>query len=446
MTDQNQEKHKLEYIKLRNGLAIRKFPQSKNWGLYLKFPNQKRLQYSLKTPDKQVAIEQAWEEYTLNKLLLERGELIRQPKQPLTLHQVIDNLIDEHQKAQSTVKVAGRDGKFATQIRIFKKIKAFYDPKTKPNQLDIAEIRKYFIENQPFSNTQLVATRYCFTEIQDRFLEKKQIKPDQLVDLTKIKVERITQSRRDHFTYYEFAQVANYGLTEINKAHGKGKHTQHMAVLYISFLYHSGVRAGFEALGIKWGDLGFTSFGDIFATIKDGKTKNYKKNNRNVLFNLIAEGCLIDVAKIKYPDIAKNNTKRAVIEYLISNKANDTIFSTHYSSSPTYPKIFKKWVSHLKESGKLPKEKDLTLYSLRHSYITTSIEAGVELPLIAENAGTSVTMIEKHYSHITVMTAQARAALVRDKVAIEKELPKETPEQFEKRKLELFSRVIDKLE
>lgn len=128
------------------------------------------------------------------------------------------------------------------------------------------------------------------------------------------------------------------------------------------------------------------------------------------------------------------------------NKPNETIFSTVYSQSPTYPKIFKKWVDHLKGIGKLPKDKDLTLYSLRHSYITTSIEQGVDLPLIAENAGTSVTMIEKHYSHITVMTRQARTALVRNKVAIEKELPKEIDEQFEKRKADLFKRTITTLD
>lgn len=432
-------------IKIHSGLSIRKLPQSKNFSVYIKFDGHKKRQFSLKTSDLDEAIAKAKAEYQFIKLMIERGLPIQETQERLSLYKIIDKLIKEHEKAQDKVKIDGRDGKFATQVRIFNKIKDFYNSKTKPNDLNISEIRKYFEENQPFSTTQLVATRYCFNAIQDRSLEKKQIKADQIVDLTKIKVEKLTQSRRDHFSYHEFTRVANYGLTEINKAHGKGKHTQHMAVLYMSFLYHSGVRAGNEALGIKWSDLGFTRFGDVFATIKDGKTKDYKKNNRNVLFNLLAEDSLIEVAKLKHPEIAKNNTKKVVIEYLISNKPNETIFSTIYSKKPTYPKIFKKWVDHLKGLGKLPRDKDLTLYSLRHSYITTSIEEGVELPLIAENAGTSVTMIEKHYSHITVMTQQARSALVRDKAAIEKELPKETAEQFEERKQALFSKVIENL-
>lgn len=432
-------------IKIHSGLSIRKLPQSKNFSVYIKFDGHKKRQFSLKTSDLDEAIAKAKAEYQFIKMMIDRGLPIQETQERLSLYKIIDKLIQEHEKAQYKVKIDGRDGKFATQIRIFNKIKCFYNSKTKPNDLNIAEIRKYFEENQPFSTTQLVATRYCFTAIQDRSLEKKQIKAEQIVDLTKIKVEKLTQSRRDHFSYYEFTKVANYGLTEINKSHGKGKHTQHMCVLYISFLYHSGVRAGFEALGIKWSDLGFTAFGDVFATIKDGKTKDYKKNNRNVLFNLLAEDCLISVAKLKYPEITKNNTKKAVIEYLIRNKPNETIFSTVYSKNPTYPKIFKKWVDYLKELGRLPRDKDLTLYSLRHSYITISIEEGVPLPLIAENAGTSVTMIEKHYSHITVMTQQARSALVRDKAAIEKELPKETAEQFEERKQALFSKIIENL-
>lgn len=433
-------------IKIHAGLSIRKLPQSKNYSVYIKFDGHKKRQFSLKTPDLEEAKAKARAEYLFIEKMIDRGLPIEETQERLSVHKVISKLINEYEKAQSKVKITGRDGKYANEIRILKKIKDFYSPKMKPIDLTISEVRRYFEENQPFSSTQLGVTRRCFTEIQDRFLEKKLIKVDQCFDLKKIKIEKKQNSRRDHFSYYEFTKLANYGLTEVNKAHGKGKHTQHMTVIYISFLYHSGVRTGFEALGIKWGDLNFTSFGDVYATITDGKTKTYKKNNRNVLFNLLAEDSLIGAARIKYPELTRKHTKRSIIEYLRTNKPNDVIFSTKYSENPTYTKIVKKWVDHLKAIGKLPKHKELTLYSLRHSYITNSIEAGVSLPLIAENAGTSVTMIEQHYSHITVMTAEARNALVRDKVAVEKEIPKETPEEFEQRKQKLFSRVIEQLD
>ncbi len=412
-----EEKKKTEYHKLHDGLAIRKFPHTKNWGLYLNLPNQKILQFSLKTPDKDEAIAKAWEEYSYAKILLRNGENLRQPKQRLTVHQIIDSLVKEYETAQDKVKEKNRDGKHATHIRIFKKIKDFYDEKLRPSALDIAQVRAYFQEQPAFSNTQLVATRFCFTQIFDRSFEKKLITRDQIVDLKKIKVTKQAQTRRDHFTYQEFASYFVYGMNQASNAHGKGVHTQKMAVFYSSFLFHSGIRAGFEALGIKWSDLDYTSFGDLFCVIRDGKTKNYDKNNRNVILDLLAEDCIHHVAQEKYGVLLEGMDKQQVITYLISKKPNESIFATKFSEKPTYERIFKKWVEELKEAEALPKGKELTLYSLRHSYITRSIENEVPLSLIAENAGTSVTMIEKHYSHVSVMTQKARQSLLKDKLS-----------------------------
>ena len=41
-----------------------------------------------------------------------------------------------------------------------------------------------------------------------------------------------------------------------------------------------------------------------------------------------------------------------------------------------------------------------TLYSLRHTYATLRLEAGVEVYNLAKNLGTSVQQIEWHYGHI----------------------------------------------
>ena len=40
------------------------------------------------------------------------------------------------------------------------------------------------------------------------------------------------------------------------------------------------------------------------------------------------------------------------------------------------------------------------MYSFRHSYISIAIERGMPLPLIAENVGSSVKMIEETYFHM----------------------------------------------
>ena len=77
---------------------------------------------------------------------------------------------------------------------------------------------------------------------------------------------------------------------------------------------------------------------------------------------------------------------------------------------------------------------------MRHSYITNAIEKNIPLTLIAENAGTSVRMIENHYSHTSVMSEVSRKYLVSDKLqATKKDKPKElTPEEIQIQKNELF--------
>lgn len=42
-----------------------------------------------------------------------------------------------------------------------------------------------------------------------------------------------------------------------------------------------------------------------------------------------------------------------------------------------------------------------TIYSLRHTYATTRIEAGVNHYALAQNMGTSVAMLEQYYGHTT---------------------------------------------
>jgi integrase len=44
-----------------------------------------------------------------------------------------------------------------------------------------------------------------------------------------------------------------------------------------------------------------------------------------------------------------------------------------------------------------------TLYSLRHTYATFALASGVDIHTLARQMGTSVGMIERHYSKLTPM-------------------------------------------
>ena len=49
-----------------------------------------------------------------------------------------------------------------------------------------------------------------------------------------------------------------------------------------------------------------------------------------------------------------------------------------------------------------------TLYSLRHTYATLALANGIDIHTLAKQMGTSVVMIERHYSKLTAMMAAER--------------------------------------
>ena len=51
-----------------------------------------------------------------------------------------------------------------------------------------------------------------------------------------------------------------------------------------------------------------------------------------------------------------------------------------------------------------------TLYSLRHTYATTELLAGTDIHTLARQMETSVVMLERHYSKLTVTMAAAELA------------------------------------
>ena len=59
-----------------------------------------------------------------------------------------------------------------------------------------------------------------------------------------------------------------------------------------------------------------------------------------------------------------------------------------------------------KDSGGLNR----TLYSLRHTYATFALASGIDIHTLARQMGTSVNMIERHYSKMTATMAADRLA------------------------------------
>lgn len=71
------------------------------------------------------------------------------------------------------------------------------------------------------------------------------------------------------------------------------------------------------------------------------------------------------------------------------------------------------------KAAKLPE--DTVFYSLRHTYASQSLMAGMNVQLLAENMGTSIVMIEKHYGKFTKLTRRQQIEAAAPKLGLRTE-------------------------
>jgi integrase len=162
---------------------------------------------------------------------------------------------------------------------------------------------------------------------------------------------------------------------------------------YIEFLVNTGIRHGTEALPLRWKHLqwhwvGEKKFLRIWVSGKTGPRY------------LIAKSEVIAVLErlMRWQELPY-----ATLDELIDDKLDKLIFriSTGEKIS-NMENIFRGLMKHSKlmyDSGGQRR----TLYSLRHTYATRALAKGVDIHTLARQMGTSVLMIEKHYSKITPM-------------------------------------------
>jgi integrase len=222
--------------------------------------------------------------------------------------------------------------------------------------------------------------------------------------------------RRDHFTREEMRKLRDHlrkstnekAETALKKNNGrfskaqKGQKRPHRLHLYqrevlrelVLILANTGLRIG-EALKLKWGDLKQRKMRDgyeyFYITVRVGKT-----GSREVIPMKDAATYFLRLKKV-----------------CAKAEADDFIFQNADGSQLREPGVtFKKVLAELNMlTG--PDGNRRSLYSLRHTYITNQLELGdLTIYQIAQNVGTSVQYIEKHYSHASI---HKKAALYAEK-------------------------------
>ncbi|WP_299948571.1 site-specific integrase [uncultured Microbulbifer sp.] len=153
---------------------------------------------------------------------------------------------------------------------------------------------------------------------------------------------------------------------------------------YMDIAVYTGIRPGTEMENLTWGDLSLKQQHDkvvFYITVRKGKTTKHTGARRVVC----REEVLWAIERLR--------------ERFPNRKPKDLLFqledgTTTSETSRAFDKLLIE--NELKESpgGKR------TLYSLRHTYITWQLMNKVPAQIIAKQCGTSIQMLEQHYSHV----------------------------------------------
>ena len=169
---------------------------------------------------------------------------------------------------------------------------------------------------------------------------------------------------------------------------------------YVEFLLLTGMRHGTESMGIEWRHCEwYASEGQRYIRVwVDGKT-----GGRWLIAKHEAQAVLIKLHSLQ-PDIALKPIELVMgrdTKYLFRRPDGQRPRTFNGMFSKLMREIGLRW-NHTNQSR--------TLYSLRHSYATMELLAETDIHTLARQMGTSVRMLEAHYSKLTATMAAEKLA------------------------------------
>ena len=206
---------------------------------------------------------------------------------------------------------------------------------------------------------------------------------------------------RPAFTNEEMKELLCY--TETWQKSSYTERTRQMRTLciaYIEFLVNTGVRHGTEALRLRWKHLQWHWIGNrkylrIWVSGKTGPRYLIAKH---------------EVIKVLERMMRWHKLDYTNLNGLIEAKLDTAIFclpdNTQISNMDNIFRILMVRSKMRVDSGGLNR----TLYSLRHTYATFALASGIDIHTLAKQMGTSVGMIERHYSKMTATMAAEKLA------------------------------------
>ena len=213
--------------------------------------------------------------------------------------------------------------------------------------------------------------------------------------------------RRAEFSHEELEVMMGYAPTFITHARtSRTRMIRELLAIYVPFMAATGMRAGTEAEFLEWRH--------IDVEIRDNqpilhfRLQRGKRGARNFVAH---HSCWLLLERLRQlsPDLVD-----LTLEEVLKKRVAKPLFRLSDGSVPdNWNKPFRQWLEDTELLNCPVTGKERSLYSLRHYYATQRLLEGIPIHDLAEQMGTSVLMITKHYSHLTpLMKAKQFAGVV----------------------------------
>jgi hypothetical protein len=221
----------------------------------------------------------------------------------------------------------------------------------------------------------------------------------------------VESDRRAEFSHEELEAMMKYAAKFILDGRtARTKIIRELLAIYVPFMAATGMRPGTEAEYLEWRH--------IDVEVRDGqpilhfRLQRGKRGARNFVAH---NSCWLLLERLRQlsPDLAG-----MTLEEVLKKKIPKLLFRLSDGSVPdNWNKPFRQWLEDSELLNCPVTGKERSLYSLRHYYATQRLLEGIPIHDLAEQMGTSVLMITKHYSHLTPLMKAKQFAGVVDETA-----------------------------
>lgn len=169
---------------------------------------------------------------------------------------------------------------------------------------------------------------------------------------------------------------------------------------YVEFLLYTGIRHGTEARALRWRHLQWHTVGGqqylrVWVSGKTGPRYLIAKHQA-----IPALERILVWQRLDYRDL--DSVINARIDKLVFAFPDGSV---PYQLEGVFRRLMRDSELALDAAGG-----NRTLYSLRHTYATFALASGIDIHTLARQMGTSIAMLERHYSKITPMLSADKLA------------------------------------